>query len=81
MELIRIGREVIASEDTFYLFKVGGIYPRNREQFFALHALCDDEINLVSLIGIAGTGKTLLSLACAIEKRKRIIVTRPTIPV
>ncbi|MCD6450660.1 MAG: PhoH family protein [Thermotogaceae bacterium] len=81
VELIRIGREVIASEDTFYLFKVGGIYPRNREQFFALHALCDDEINLVSLIGIAGTGKTLLSLACAIEKRKRIIVTRPTIPV
>ncbi len=81
IEVIRIGKEVIASEDTYYLFKVGGIVPRNREQFFALHALCDDDVSLVTLIGIAGTGKTLLALACAVEKKRRIIVTRPTIPV
>ncbi len=81
IELIKIGREVIASEDTYYLFKVGGIIPRNREQFFAMHALCDERISLVTLIGIAGTGKTLLSLACAVEKKRRMIVTRPTIPV
>ena len=81
IELIRIGKEVIASAETIALYKVAGITPRNREQFFALHALCDDRTSLVTLIGIAGTGKTLLSLACAVEKRRRMIVTRPTIPV
>jgi len=67
--------------------EVMGIYPRNREQIFALDALLDDEIPLVILVGIAGTGKTLLALASGlykvlIEKRyKRLIVTRPTVPV
>lgn len=67
--------------------EVMGIYPRNREQIFALDALLDDETPLVILVGIAGTGKTLLALASGlykvlIEKRyKRLIVTRPTVPV
>ena len=80
IELLRIGKESIATKETFQLFQRAGIFPRNREQFFAMHALCDDSINLVNLIGIAGTGKTLLALACGINKRKRMIVSRPTVP-
>ncbi len=81
IELIRIGRDLIADESTISMYTRGGISPRNREQFFAMHALCDDRVKLVVLVGIAGTGKTLLSLACAVEKRRRVIVSRPTIPV
>ena len=64
-----------------------GIKPRNREQVFSMDSLLDDEIDLVTLIGVAGTGKTLLALACGLKKvleervYERIIVTRPTIPV
>ncbi|MDH5435168.1 MAG: PhoH family protein [Gammaproteobacteria bacterium] len=66
---------------------VWGIHARNREQNFALNFLMDPEIDFVSLLGTAGTGKTLLTLAAAIaqtidEKRYReIIFTRVTIPV
>ena len=80
VEAIRIGKETVATKDNYTLFQRGGISPRNREQFFAMHALCDDSVSLVSLIGIAGTGKTLLALACGVEKRKKMIVSRPTIP-
>ncbi len=80
IKLIMIGKETPATSETARLFVRGGISPRNREQFFALHALCDDSVQLVSLIGIAGTGKTLLALACGVEKRKRMIVSRPTVP-
>lgn len=56
--------------------------PRNREQVFALHALTQDEITVVVLTGIAGTGKTILTLAAALEKiqenrYKKVIITRP----
>jgi len=59
-----------------------GLYPRNKEQRMAMDALLDDEIRVVTLTGRAGTGKTLLTLAAAIdamdrEKYKRIILTRP----
>jgi PhoH-like ATPase len=60
--------------------KAGGITPRNREQVFALDALLDDSITVVVLTGASGSGKTLLSLCAAIEKRKkygRVILTRP----
>ncbi len=60
-----------------------GIKPRNAEQTFALNALLNDSIKLVALQGIAGTGKTLLALAAALEqhnKYEQIILSRPIIP-
>ena len=66
---------------------VWGISARNREQNFALNLLMDPEIDFVSLLGAAGTGKTLLALAAGLaqtldDKRYReIIMTRVTVPV
>ena len=60
-----------------------GINPRNAEQTFAIHAILNPDVKLVSLQGIAGTGKTLLSLAAAIESRrqfKQIYLARPIVP-
>lgn len=60
-----------------------GIMPRNAEQSFALRALLDDEIKLVTLTGKAGSGKTLLALAAALECRARyrqILLARPIVP-
>jgi PhoH-like ATPase len=60
-----------------------GIIPRNAEQTFALHALLNPKIRLVSISGRAGTGKTLLALASALEKRKeyvQIYIGRPVVP-
>ncbi len=65
---------------------VWGIKPRNREQHFAMDACLRDDIQLVCLIGKAGTGKTLIALAaglhlCAEEDRfKRLLVSRPIFP-
>ena len=59
-----------------------GIVPRNAEQTFALKALTDPRIRLVSLSGKAGTGKTLLALAGALEQRKnfqQILMARPIV--
>ncbi|MEZ5654093.1 MAG: PhoH family protein [Burkholderiaceae bacterium] len=66
---------------------VWGITARNREQNFALNLLCDPEIDFVTLLGQAGTGKTLLALAAGLSQvldQKRyaeIIMTRATVPV
>lgn len=60
-----------------------GITPRNAEQTFALHALMDQRIQLVTITGTSGTGKTLLALAAAIEKKKayrQIYLARPVVP-
>jgi PhoH-like ATPase len=60
-----------------------GIVPRNAEQAFAAHAILNPEIKLVTLQGIAGTGKTLLSLAASVESRrkyKQIYLARPIVP-
>jgi len=60
-----------------------GITPRNAEQAFAVHAILNPNIKLVTLQGVAGTGKTLLSLAAAIESRrqyKQIYLARPIVP-
>lgn len=60
-----------------------GITPRNAEQVFALSALLNDDIPLVSLSGKAGTGKTLLALAASLENRRRyrqIFMARPVVP-
>lgn len=65
---------------------VWGISPRSSEQYFAIDALLDPTIPLVSLIGPAGTGKTLLAIAAGInavieqQKYERVIVTRPIQP-
>ena len=63
--------------------QVFGISPRNAEQTFALGVLCDPGIPLVSLTGTAGTGKTLLALAAALDQRKhyrQIFLARPIVP-
>lgn len=63
-----------------------GIKHRNVEQKCALDMLLNDDINLISLVGPAGTGKTLLALACALKKvfddgsYNRILVSRPIVP-
>lgn len=62
---------------------VYGIVPRNAEQTFAVHALLEMSLPLVTISGKAGTGKTLLALAAALETRKnyrRILLTRPIVP-
>ncbi|MEW5881217.1 MAG: PhoH family protein [Pseudomonadota bacterium] len=66
---------------------VWGITARNREQSFALNLLMDPECDFVTLIGQAGTGKTLLALAAGLaqtletKRYSEIIVTRATVPV
>ncbi|MDO9392077.1 MAG: PhoH family protein [bacterium] len=60
-----------------------GIEPRNAEQIFALDALLRPEIQLAALTGKAGTGKTLLALAAALEQRRnyhQIFLARPVVP-
>ncbi len=65
---------------------VWGIYPRNIEQIFALEALLDDNIKLVTLSGNAGTGKTLLAIAAGLAKTTdedeyhKLLVARPVFP-
>lgn len=62
---------------------VYGIKAKNAEQAFAFNALLNDDIKLVALQGVAGTGKTLLALASALEQSKKyqqIILARPIVP-
>jgi PhoH-like ATPase len=64
---------------------VWGIKPRNREQHFAFDSLLDDRIKLVTLMGKAGTGKTLIAMAAGLKRTvldrefRRLVVARPTI--
>ncbi len=60
-----------------------GVKPRNAEQTFAIHALLKPDIKLVTLQGIAGTGKTLIALAAALEQKRefrQIYLARPIVP-
>lgn len=60
-----------------------GIIPKNAEQAFALDAIMNPDIKLVTIQGVAGTGKTLLSLAGALEQRRnyhQIYIARPIVP-
>lgn len=62
---------------------VYGIKARNAEQTFAMHALLKPEIRLVSIQGVAGTGKTLIALAASLEQKrdyKQIYLARPIVP-
>ena len=66
--------------------KLGRIQPRNREQTFALDLLLDPTVQLLTMVGKAGTGKTLLALAAGLNQvaderiYERLLVTRPVIP-
>lgn len=78
---------VVARNDNLQLVchrmnKLVPIKPRNKEQSFALHMMLDPDIDLVTLTGIAGSGKTFLSLMAGLngfydKKYKRIVITRP----
>jgi len=65
---------------------VVGVRPRNKEQTFALDLLLDDSIRLVTILGKAGTGKTLLALAAGLRRTvedgsyARLLVSRPVMP-
>jgi PhoH-like ATPase len=65
---------------------VCGVKPRNKEQHFALDALLDESICLVTLLGMAGTGKTLLAIAAGLqmtadeEHYRKMLVARPIFP-
>jgi PhoH-like ATPase len=65
---------------------VWGIRPRNKEQHYALDLLLNDDIKLVTLIGKAGTGKTLLAIAAGLQKCveeevfQKLLVSRPIFP-
>jgi PhoH-like ATPase len=65
---------------------VWGITARNKQQQFALDLLLNDDVRLVTLVGRAGTGKTLLALAAGLEKTiearafQRLVVSRPVFP-
>jgi PhoH-like ATPase len=74
------GKELILIKDKD--LKAFGVRPKNKEQVMALHALLDDDVKLCTLTGRAGTGKTLLTIAAALQKIEekkydRIIITRP----
>jgi len=66
-----------------------GLIPRNKEQKFALDILFDDKIKLVTLVGKAGTGKTLLAISSALQqtleldnqKYRKVVISRPVQPV
>lgn len=62
---------------------VYGVKPRNAEQAFAIHAMLNPNVKLVTINGVAGTGKTLLALASALEQRrnfKQVFLARPIVP-
>lgn len=65
---------------------LGGVKPRNKEQAMAQELLLNNDVNLVTLVGRAGTGKTLLALAAGLKKvvddktYSRLLISRPVIP-
>lgn len=64
-----------------------GIHPLNKEQRCAMELLLDDSVKLVTLLGAAGTGKTLMTLVCGLQKAveenvyRKLIICRPIVPV
>lgn len=76
------------NQETGYLERVlkesaSGIKPRNAEQAFAMHAVLNPNVSLVTMQGVAGTGKTLIALASALEQKssfRQIFLARPIVP-
>ena len=89
VDRVEDGKAVLQIVDDFRgsQHAVWGISARNREQNFALNALMDPEIDFVTLLGTAGTGKTLLALAAGLaqtmdqQRYREIIMTRATVSV
>jgi PhoH-like ATPase len=90
-QLVALGRYDAAQKRVLRLYTEGKdgmwrISPRNTEQICAMDALLNDDIQLVTLVGKAGTGKTLLAVAASLFKTvdeniySRILVSRPTLP-
>ncbi len=87
-KLLRYNKKKQLFEKIFVNFntEIFGIKPRSAEQVFALDALLDPDIPFVTLVGIAGTGKTLLALAAGLynilEKKlyNRLLISKPVIP-
>jgi PhoH-like ATPase len=86
-----LGRYVVAEKGIVALTlpddgNTFGVKPLNKEQRFTLELLLDDRVPLVALLGIAGTGKTLLALAAGLEKvvnqdvYRRLLVSKPIMP-
>jgi PhoH-like ATPase len=86
-----LAKYVSSQKKLFPVIKSGkegiwSIHPRNREQTCALDALLDDSIKIVTLVGKAGTGKTLLAIAAGLHKTaeeniyNRLLVSRPVFP-
>jgi PhoH-like ATPase len=86
-----LGKYVAAQRRVVPLIKIGkegiwSIHPRNREQACAIDALLDDSVKIVTLVGKAGTGKTLLAIAAGLHKTaeesvyNRLLVSRPVFP-
>jgi PhoH-like ATPase len=79
------GRQIVALREPAN--GLWGVRPRNKEQYYAIDALLDERLHLVSLMGKAGTGKTLLALAAALHQTfkhkayRGILVCRPIVPV
>lgn len=79
------GKHILRTIKNYSHFKQLDCKPRNLEQNLAINLMLDSSIHLTSLSGRAGTGKTLLALACALylqrTDKRRIIITKPTVPV
>ncbi len=86
-----VGKYSAAKQAVVQLIKtpkegVWGIRPRNKEQSFALDLLLNDEVRLVTIVGKAGTGKTLLAIAAGLQKTmedgvyQKMLVSRPIFP-
>lgn len=84
--LARVGKNGVLSPLRYTGNEIFGVRPRNKEQRFALELLLDEEVRLVTLIGQAGTGKTLVALAAGLQqvmedkRYRRLSVSRPIIP-
>lgn len=80
----RVGDDLVLVREHRNVF---GLSPRNKEQNFALDLLLDDKVKLVTLVGAAGCGKTLIALAAGLQmtlgnnpKYDKLVVTRPIEP-
>jgi len=80
--VLRKFNQLVLIRNNSDIYKHTGIEPKNKEQSFAMNLLLDENISLVTLTGIPGSGKTYLTLMSALkeiekQKKKRIIFTRP----